>query len=297
MMILRTPASAVKLQFWNTECPSFALSFRHRKDESNENNKTKTNAHKVCTDPLSISNFQRESVFRTAMLSLRDIATLNNEGAHHLKEGDFSSAMEVFATGFAFMYSVTQRFVDYTTFEKHHQSRNESIVPAISLSSYVLQLRKNAQLEALPQQGHFFVGDKPLMLCLDESDIFTVTTFLQFNLGLAFHQLGLRSGSGVLLRHAFEAYDRTLFILCNYTVDRKKYGVIMCLAVNNLAHLHYEFCEFEASRSCIDCLNYLIMAVGCLDDVAVLRHLSPNECDQLKLNVLHAKLPFSAAAA
>jgi hypothetical protein len=230
------------------------------------------------------------------MSTLRHVILLNNEGVRLHLSGDLTGAIQAYQMGYFAIQAIAQPILQYQTVCCALTTATESMRSAMVESTTRIQLRTSAKLETM-QPNLCFVNYRPLMLQFYDRDSIAILCFLRYNMGLASHELGIRSGCEQLLRCATESYDWTLLMLCNYTIDRDKHGILMCLALNNLAHLHYEKCDFRSSQSCIECMNYLITGMRCLEDLTVALFLTQRECDQIKLNVVHMKPPVAAGAA
>lgn len=144
-----------------------------------------------------------------------------------------------------------------------------------------------------------------------------VFSFLTFNLSLAFHCSGTTMGSEALLRRSMDLY---CVVLKMHDPNRGGVGrggsgsgavhqnsaLIQCLALNNMAHIHYEFCEFESSHKCLGFMMNIHDRTKCLCSsmssnsrvhlpTAAMR--SEWEMDEVKLNILYATAPTMAGSA
>lgn len=142
---------------------------------------------------------------------------------------------------------------------------------------------------------------------------------VMFNLAVACHCVGTRSGSSVLMERARELYFvvlksqhriLTLFGGCETTM--RQGALIQCLALNNLAHLTFETCDYENSQLFLEYMLDIHENTGCLffspehchnnnDSTSVAATttiaLSEWEMDEIRLNILYANPPPVASSA
>jgi hypothetical protein len=124
------------------------------------------------------------------------------------------------------------------------------------------------------------------------------STCIVFNLALAYHHLGIETGMEEPYRHALKLYQ--IVLTCQnagHFVDDEMSTVLQvlhCVVLNNLSHLHYEFCEYSSSMHCLDCLAEWASQTECLERLTFLRE---DEAEEIKLNLIFTHFPVVAHAA
>jgi hypothetical protein len=234
------------------------------------------------------------------MSSSQQAAVLNNEGVHMLRCGDFEGAIQSFQRGLSLLKEIT---TSQGLGEQQHmiQGSNQSSNAEISFES--LEERNDVVLHGLcgPQRGLCFVFDRPVLLKVQDqgSAVLMFSTVLLFNFGLACHQCWMRTGSDDARRHATEIYQLILRVLVGKASHENDgtFGVLQCLVLNNLAHLHFEACQYLETQYCMEGLRDLILWEGCLDEPCSSTFMTDYEREELKLNLLHIKTPSTAQAA
>ena len=68
--------------------------------------------------------------------------------------------------------------------------------------------------------------------------------------------------------------------------------MLECLAFNNLAQLHYEYCNYQASQYYLDSMYAILKTINHLD-----AYLEENELEEIMLNLVYLKSPTVAKAA
>lgn len=128
-----------------------------------------------------------------------------------------------------------------------------------------------------------------------------ISTFIHFNLALACHYTGKFHCCESLLKRANELY---CFVLVSQDCGSTLYQtdidmqvqLVQCLALNNMAQLHFEMFEYECSSWCLNVMLDIHERTGCLcresDDM-----ITEWEAEEIKLNVFYAKRPTTAGSA
>jgi hypothetical protein len=224
-------------------------------------------------------------------------AVLNNEGVHMLRRGDFEGAIHCFQRGLSLLKEITT-FQGQGEQQQVTQGGNQENTSEVS--SVSLEEGKDVALGGL-LRGPCFVYDHPVLLKTNdqESEVLMSSTILLFNFGLACHQCWMRTGSDDAMRHATEVYQLILGVLVGRASHENDgtCGVLQCLVLNNLAHLHFEACEYLQTQYCMEGLRDLILLEGWLDEPCSSAFMSDYEREELKLNLLHIKTPSTAQAA
>lgn len=245
----------------------------------------------------------------TAMLLQQTIA-LNNEGVHLFLSGDHLHASNVIHQAFTTMKDAAscpnnnemRRRVTYSTPESKSDSHS-SIVEELPLRP---QFGKEtdtlfAHFRPLPIPQHLLLshGDDDLEGLLD-----IVLSYLAFNLAVACHRAGASSRSEAMWKRARDLYcivlrtQHGLLAWGNNHHNNIQGSLLQCLALNNLAHIHYEFFEYECSQQCLAFMMDIHDSTECLcmnDDSKTI--LSEWELEEITLNVIYAQSPTMAASA
>jgi hypothetical protein len=240
---------------------------------------------------------------------LTQATMLNNEGVHLLDSGEITGSIQLFER----IVVLLKDFTHSCSGDKVRSIPSLDGPKEIAASQPVKTCESQANLQQLTgakldglQNGHCYVYDRPLLLPTQfatstqqdiDSYMLTLTSYIMFNFALACHQYGKLSGREAPLSQASNLYDLVLTILCRSDIDNSTHSVFKCLALNNLAQLHYEACEYEKSQHCVACLYDLIIWTECLDSPSSRCHLSETEVEEIKLNLIHLHPPSSAKAA
>jgi hypothetical protein len=237
------------------------------------------------------------------MSSLYEAASLNAEGVRLLGLGHTADALPKLQSAVALMKEVAVEHAENpleflrTLRRRNDQSR---LRPAsdedCSFGSGLLSGLKSDVC---------YIYNRPLLIpsttltttpSREEVDefILTASTFLIFNFALACHQHGMTSRSEEYLSRAAALYRLTLKSLASSdeSVQNPMHTILQCLALNNLANLHFDRCDYAKSQSCLKYMYDIIMTTDCLDT-----HLSGKEMEELMLNMIHMQPPLVAHAA
>lgn len=125
-----------------------------------------------------------------------------------------------------------------------------------------------------------------------DSIVLTSSTSIIFNLALACHQYGKITGQELPLAKAGHLYSLIVNILDGEDRNNKTHGALQCLALNNLAQLHYEHCDNKKSASCMASMYDLLKFTDYLE-----AYLDEDEADEIRLNLVHLHPPSAAHAA
>jgi hypothetical protein len=121
---------------------------------------------------------------------------------------------------------------------------------------------------------------------------------MSFNLALACHLHGIETGTSMSLDQAMEMYQLVLTGLCmdpqdTPITDSMSTGLLQCVILNNLSHIHSELCEHDYSIYCMDCMVDLLGKMGCPCETGL---LLSDESDAILLNLM-ARQYFEVAPA
>jgi hypothetical protein len=234
------------------------------------------------------------------MERLQSAAALNNLGVNLLESKDTSCALHVLQTGVDMMKEFTNFFTC--------QDSDVGILSMEDLRTNIeapwFKPRTGSSLDGM-EQGMYYNFDKAFILPTDfavasdedfEFFIVSSSSVLLFNFGLAFHQFGKQHSHDVSLRQAKKIYNLVLHMVHEQGVN-DYFGIILfCLALNNLANLHNDLCDYKNCLTCLECLEDIFSCDGYVDLFAH-EILDEMEWFDIKQNVLHAKSPSAAHAA
>ena len=211
-------------------------------------------------------------------------AIVNNEAVGGLINGDATGAIKGFQHAIAIVKNTAEQR-EYWPHE-HSQQRGSSAGPAFHPSEQPL---------AGLQEGSLFVFDRPLLLAHgieDSGEQLEITSaILMFNFALACHQLGKLSGNTRLLNQAKHLYELTL--RCSSNKTQEDAAVLQCLALNNLAYILHQECDFSTSKLYMDRLS-MVADDDCL--LLLTLYVAPEEVEEILLNLLQRE-PTGAQAA
>lgn len=225
------------------------------------------------------------------MNPLQEAIMINNEGVRLLSYGNISCALHSFQNAVTMMKEVAVAQAEKPRAIPPNDSSCSRFEPAPERPGNLVGLQNEA----------CYIYDRPLLIptdfniaTLEEQDSFMLmsSTFVIFNFALACHQFGKISGNEVHLLRAGQLYELTLKILSSAERDHAMHSVLQCLALNNLAQLHYDQCDYQKSQSYMESMFDLVMTTDCLDT-----HLSEKEVEELMLNLVHMQPPTVAPAA
>lgn len=227
------------------------------------------------------------------MTALQQAAKLNKEGVYLLATGDCIGAIREFQRGAAV---IEKHCVVLKDTSKQHIGASSFCYTTKAPRSRSIE-RSGAPLAGM-QDELFFVFDRPLHLPYVDNDsaVLIGRSVLLFNQGLACHSYGKRKASRGLIERASQFYSIAFRTLCHSQYEDGVACVIKCLALNNLAQLHFEEYNFKESQFYMQKM-YRIVRTGCLDESLASQYLSKQDTDELKLNLLCLKKPTIAKAA
>jgi hypothetical protein len=221
------------------------------------------------------------------MDTIEQASSLNVEAIHLLESGKCLEAISTLKRGIAGLkvHSVPSRVGDPSI------GYTDSYLTAQPVRTAAGEGTKRKTLH----QAQSFVFTRPLLFSVSstkhESAFMAASSILLFNLGLACQTL-----SSIPPSRAAKCYNLAFSIASRFTSDDGIHALLQCLILNNLAHLHFEECEYAKSHQCMQNMQ-LLVRTGCLDGSTASRYLSKDDTDELKLNLLCLKKPTAARAA
>jgi hypothetical protein len=224
---------------------------------------------------------------------LQSIA-MNKEGVRLLNLGDTSGAIAVFQHAVAVMRNVAAAHAENPC-ELFDNLASEEM-----RTSFPRRDQRPQDLVGL-QSDVCYIYNRPLVIPTvahiknqEDLDSFVQisSSFIIFNFALVCHQYGKIHGDEASLKRAGCLYNLTVKSLANGVGCDQAHFALQCLALNNLAQLHYDQCDFRKSQSCLEIMYDMVIRTNCLDS-----YLSDEETEELMLNLVHMQAPVAACAA
>lgn len=218
--------------------------------------------------------------------------TINNEGVHLLNGGNIPGALQAFQSAIAALKKAA---------ESCQSERTQIIFQKAWNDQSLFSFEQRPVAVAGLQNVHSYIYNRPLLIptdlkilshvCLD-SFVTSSTAFVIFNFALAHHEQGKTRGHEVSLRRAGQLYNVTLKVLANKESSNNSGAVLQCLALNNLAQLYYDNCDFQKCQFCMVTVNDFVAKTDCLN-----AYLDETEVDEIMLNLIYLQPPTVAGAA
>jgi hypothetical protein len=217
---------------------------------------------------------------------------LNNEAASLLQAKNTMNAVHCFQHALTIL---KLSVVDHECVEWTDTPRS---IPAVTTVA--------SDLDCGPQDGTIYFYSRPMFLSADDAAAEPhsrireqlSSAFIVFNLALGYHRLGIETGADEPLQYALKLYQ--IVLTCQSIEQflddetRSNLEVLLCVVLNNLSHLHHEFCEYSTSMYCVDCMAEWTMQTKCLERP---NYLQEYEAEEIKLNIVFAHSPIAAHAA
>jgi tetratricopeptide (TPR) repeat protein len=210
----------------------------------------------------------------------KQAAKLNNEGVSLLEESDTQRALQIFQQSLALMRRTVNDIEDNDS--KEHMGNN--------LESFTYPLRQSPITLPNLQSGNFYIYNGavflPEDLAISEDEDFqqvlaVFSSIILLNLALAFHLDGKCSGREASLKKAGRLYQMVLQLLNETESTDTEVAVLALLAFNNMAHIHFEHCDYESCRACLESVFGLVESLPSLHT-----SLSEAEVQGLTLNIV-----------
>jgi hypothetical protein len=223
------------------------------------------------------------------MDSIKYACSLNNQGVGLLVSGESSRAMKVFQSAVVLLKKAVHEAESNSSSEMQKSSDEDASLPFCESTSTVSGL----------QDLHCYVYDHGVMIPDNANEkieemLSLYIAVVLFNLGLASHCEGTALGRDKLLKKASVLYGLTVQLLtsCTMAEDASTTTVLTLLALYNLAHIHYDQCEYVHSVNCMKNISKIMG--GCRGLHSALNH---EDVEGLKLNVMLLTTPSGAQAA
>jgi hypothetical protein len=222
------------------------------------------------------------------MNSIKYACSLNNQGVDLLVSGESSRALNVCQSAMSLLHKAAHEAETTSSTEMNISCDDAESLPFCESTSTV------AGLQGL----HCYVYDHGFMISDNVNDNTAETLSLYiavvlFNSALASHSEGTALGREKSLTKASLLYSMVVQILARCTMLQDTFTTILILlALNNKAQIHYDQCEYVQS---VDCMKQISKIMGSVRGIhSVLSH---KDIDGLMLNVMILSAPTAAQAA
>lgn len=220
----------------------------------------------------------------------------NNEGVGHLRSNNPIAAIEAFRGAMTKMKrAIEDEEGGPGMIPRCLKEDTNPVLPTCNRKGIFSDKMDGLQTEVLyifsrPIQVDMNVLADDCLECFDDV-VQVISGCIIFNLALVHHQLGVGTGNRHHLVHASGLYNLQLSVLST-TVPNGKIQAMMCIAWNNLAHLHYCQFDFHGSQASMD------SAVGlAVESDRLHEFLDDLEVTELHLNVFLLQTPSVAPGA
>lgn len=203
-------------------------------------------------------------------------------------------------------------------------SSTTNIIPFHTFSSSpTVECWPSAKVPAMNLISEYYVYDRALFLSTNGSSIhgnrrnnsavndddidtatFETSTVLVFNFAIACHVNGVQNNQTWAMHHALHLYQLTIRMLHQANnIDNTFSAILMCLALNNMATIQYELCNYTNCTDCLICIRDIIRRMNnkiTTDDTFnefALEFVGETEWEHLKLNTILLQPPSTAHAA
>jgi tetratricopeptide (TPR) repeat protein len=220
------------------------------------------------------------------MNAIKQACSSNNQGVDLLVAGDFVNAMLSFQSALSLLREASNE-VEETYYTEMSASSEESPLP-VCQSTLTIPGLEGMQCYVY-DHGIMITdttnGDSDKMLSL-------YSAIVLFNLALASHREG-RLGSEKSLEKAAVLYGMALKLLASSpTLDDISTTILILIALNNKAQIHYDQCQYRESS---ECLTEISTIMGSVDTIR--SALNPKDYEGILLNVMLLNAPTAAQAA
>jgi tetratricopeptide (TPR) repeat protein len=221
------------------------------------------------------------------MNAIKQACTSNNQGVDLLVAGDFLNAMQSFRSALSLLKREASNEVKGTYYSGMSASSEESPLPVCQSTSTIPGL----------QGTQCYVCDHGIMITNTtngDSDkmLSFYSAIVLFNLALASHREGML-GSEKSLEKATALYGMALKLLASSPMpDDISATILILLALNNKAQIHYDKCQYRESSECLTEISAIMGSVYALRSA-----LNPKDYEGILLNVMLLNAPTAAQAA
>jgi hypothetical protein len=216
--------------------------------------------------------------------STRYINDVNTKAVQLLQEGRHREAICCLRRGVKF---VLAQVADTTTelpslvpfaFEAQQQSMQESRSSLQCLDYDIDDDERLAYTVAIPEMHNamssspenvFVVFNRAFTYYEDgvfssSADYTKATATLLYNMGIAFHRLGIQENNTAALKQSLYTYQMAYSVLSENCDDSFSYLVMLALC-NNMSHIHGHFFNLKEARSFWDLITEILACVSSVD--------------------------------
>jgi tetratricopeptide (TPR) repeat protein len=237
------------------------------------------------------------------MNPLHDASVLNNSGVALLESKDTLHAINSFQRAVNVMKDLTDVIASEDDSGANAQDSDMRYETSSREIEALCMLQTGMKLESL-NQGIYYTYDRPLLLptnmvlpSSEALDAYMVTSsvILIFNFGMACHQFGKETGQEGATHQAIQIYELTLRMISRSSISDCIGKVVMCLALNNLANLYSDLCDYENCDCCLECVKELLYDSSI--NLFALDFLDESEWSEMKMNLMYGRKRSAASAA
>jgi len=158
---------------------------------------------------------------------------------------------------------------------------------------------------------HFFIFNHALLFdpvvvstspsgIVGPSDMAYGCAVLTFNMALAYHQIGIQTGSSKKLKTSCLLYGKVAEMTSAAVASRSDLSVLHLIALNNAAQIQYSQARFVACDELFSHVRYILQFPDLLEsstDQLVQSVLASGDIDEIKLNTVVCNTPSTAPTA
>jgi hypothetical protein len=223
------------------------------------------------------------------MNSIKYACSLNNQGVDLLVSGEASRAMNVFQSALSLLKKADD--------EADHETTSSTEMN-VSCDNASLPFYESTSTMTGLQGLYYYVYDHGIMISdningdTTEETVSLYMAIVLFNLALASHSDGMAFGREKSLMKASVLYSLVTQLLSTLAMQDTSTAILILLALNNKAQIHYDQCDYVQS---IDCMLQMSKIVGSVRGLhSALHH---KDLEEILLNVMILSTPTAAQAA
>lgn len=217
--------------------------------------------------------------------------TLNNEGCEYLECGDFVTARNCFRDALQFMT------VSIVELQNEMQGQPQVLDDGERLSEFQWSVLPHTPLHIAPDA--YYVYQRGIFIYRDEDDsspspfeLSEESSMIVYNLGLAFHLIGISTNTASNLNEALSFYKISSAIRAR-RANAKNPEVIDLAIYNNMGHVCYEQVDYNQARSCFATLKRGLIYFS---HQGLIDFLADEDSDGFVLNASIQEVTLAAAA-
>jgi hypothetical protein len=193
-----------------------------------------------------------------------EIAAMNNRAVSYMQQGENKESIRLLHQALDIV-SAEQKGTENSPDASSQEKQNivEVSIVDISGKADIAYQEMQAGIEMFTFK-HAFILPEHDESCLTLSNAAMTSSILLFDLSLAYHQEGIRSGSSASLLHALTMYELTLATiqLCELQTYSHHRVVLMLAVANNMATLRTEFFDAKGLTSSLQLVQIILESEG-----------------------------------